>query len=102
MQLSQWLYFGGKRRGLLDIYPFCRTPFAGDDAFTLAMVQKRADKGDAGAIKVLGDNYFHTHYHGDLGLTKDVPRAIELWTEAAELIWINRCTPRARTRVLRW
>ena len=29
---------------------------------------------------MLGDNYFQ----GYLGLTKDVPRAIELWTEAAE------------------
>ncbi|EJK59816.1 hypothetical protein THAOC_19918 [Thalassiosira oceanica] len=47
----------------------------------LAMVQKRVSKGDAAAIKVLGDRYCH----GDLGLAKNVPRAIELWTEAAEL-----------------
>ncbi|EJK56409.1 hypothetical protein THAOC_23704 [Thalassiosira oceanica] len=32
------------------------------------------------AITYLGSNYFY----GELGLTKDVPRAIELWTEAAE------------------
>ena len=32
-------------------------------------------------MKWLGDKYFH----GELGLAKDVPRAVELWTEAAEL-----------------
>ena len=47
----------------------------------LELVQKRVGKGDADAMKFLGDQYFY----GDLGLTKDVPRAIELWTEAAEL-----------------
>jgi len=45
------------------------------------MIQKRVDKGDAEAINNIGQTYFH----GDLGLSKDVPRAIELWTEAAEL-----------------
>ncbi|EJK49743.1 hypothetical protein THAOC_31348 [Thalassiosira oceanica] len=45
------------------------------------MVRKRANKGDARAKKVLGEQY----YNGKLGLTKDVTRAIELWTEAAEL-----------------
>ncbi|EJK55256.1 hypothetical protein THAOC_25028 [Thalassiosira oceanica] len=47
----------------------------------LAMIQKRVGKGDAEAIKVLGEQY----YVGELGLARDVPRAIELWTEAAEL-----------------
>ncbi|EJK66885.1 hypothetical protein THAOC_12146 [Thalassiosira oceanica] len=47
----------------------------------LAMIQKRVSKGDLEAIRVLGDGYCH----GDLGLAKDVPRAIELLTEAAEL-----------------
>ena len=69
------------KQGLLDICPFCRTPPPADDASTLAMVQRRADKGDAVAIGYLGD-YF---YHGLLGLAKDVPRAIKLWTNAAEL-----------------
>mmetsp|Transcript_25752 Transcript_25752/g.61212 ORF Transcript_25752/g.61212 Transcript_25752/m.61212 type:complete len:170 (+) Transcript_25752:1-510(+) len=45
------------------------------------MTQKRVDKGDAAAMQFLGDNY----YHGMLGLAKDVPRAIDLWTEAADL-----------------
>ena len=44
------------------------------------MIQKRVDKGDAEAIKFLAQMY----YHGSLGLTKDLPRAIELYTEAAE------------------
>ena len=70
-----------QRRGIYGSCPFCRTPFAKDDASTLAMVQKRVDKGDAEAINHLGEKYFH----GELGLTKDAPRAIELYTEAAEL-----------------
>ena len=45
------------------------------------MIQKRVDKTDAEAINYLGN----ICYQGYLGLTKDVPRAIELWTEAAEL-----------------
>ena len=70
-----------RQRGMLNGCPFCRTPIPTDEASQLAMIQKRVDKGDAEAIKVLGDQY----YQGELGLTKDVPRAIELWTEAAEL-----------------
>ena len=61
--------------------PFCRMPHPDDDASALAMIQKRVDKGDAEAIKHLGDKY----YFGGLGLTKDFPRAVELWKEAAEL-----------------
>ncbi|EJK71561.1 hypothetical protein THAOC_06983 [Thalassiosira oceanica] len=70
-----------RRRGMNDRCPFCRTPIPEDDAPMLAMIRKRVDKGDAEAITLLGEHY----YYGDLGLTKDVPRAIELWTEAAEL-----------------
>ena len=70
-----------RQRGMLDSCPFCRTPLPADDASELAMVQKRADKGDAEAIKGLGDDCCN----GNLGLAKDVPRAIELWTEAVEL-----------------
>ena len=70
-----------RQQGLLDICEFCRTPFPPDDASQLAMIEKRVDKGDAEAIKVLGIKYFY----GELGLTKDVPRAVELWMEAAEL-----------------
>ncbi|EJK70277.1 hypothetical protein THAOC_08375 [Thalassiosira oceanica] len=70
-----------RQRGMNDRCPFCRTPFPADDASTLAMIQKRVSKGDSEAIAYLGDKY----YNGSLGLAKDVPRAIELWTEAAEL-----------------
>ncbi|EJK73432.1 hypothetical protein THAOC_04945, partial [Thalassiosira oceanica] len=70
-----------QRRGMNGLCEFCRTPLSRDDASELAMVQKRVDKGDAEAIKVLGDQY----YNGKPGLAKNVPRAIELWTEAAEL-----------------
>ena len=57
------------------------TPTTTDEASALAMIQKRADKGDAAAIAHLG----HQYSNGRLGLTKDATRAIELWTEAAEL-----------------
>ena len=70
-----------EQHGLDDSCPFCRTSFTDNDASILAMIQKRVRKGDAEAINFLGGKY----YHGKLGLTKDVPRAIELWTEAAEL-----------------
>ncbi|EJK48396.1 hypothetical protein THAOC_32809 [Thalassiosira oceanica] len=45
------------------------------------MIQKRVGKGDAEAKHFLGNKY----YFGHLGLAKDVPLAIELWMEAAEL-----------------
>ena len=68
-------------RGMNDLCPFCRTALPADDASQLAMVTKRVDKRDAEAMHFLGQKYFH----GELGLKKDIPRAIELWTEAAEL-----------------
>ncbi|EJK44136.1 hypothetical protein THAOC_37352, partial [Thalassiosira oceanica] len=73
-----------RQRGLRGC-EFCRTPLPHDDASGLAMVQKRVSKGDAEAINHLGEQY----YYGDLGLAKDVPRAIELWTEAAALGSVN-------------
>ncbi|EJK53482.1 hypothetical protein THAOC_27082 [Thalassiosira oceanica] len=39
------------------------------------------NRGDAVAINNLAEQ----HYHGNLGLAKDLPRSIELWAEAAEL-----------------
>ena len=47
----------------------------------LAMIQARVQKKDPEAIYYLGKQY----YLGDLGLQKDMRRAVELWTEAAEL-----------------
>ena len=69
------------QRGMNETCPFCRTTLPTNEASILAMIQKRVDKGDARAIKHLGSKY----YFGELGLTKDAPRAAELWTEAAEL-----------------
>ncbi|EJK74271.1 hypothetical protein THAOC_04062, partial [Thalassiosira oceanica] len=68
-------------RGMLDSCPFCRTKVPDNDASSLAMMQKRADKKDAEAIYQLGNAYRQGHF----GMVKDVPRAIEMWTEAAEL-----------------
>ena len=70
-----------RQRGIGNLCEFCRTPLPDDEVSKLAMIQKRVDKGDAAAIRHLGVKYFH----GELGLTVNVPRAIELWTEAAEL-----------------
>ena len=71
----------GVKRGIGFICEFCRTPVAKDDAAHLAMVQARVDKKDPEAITHLGELYME----GKLGLVKDMSRAVELWTEAAEL-----------------
>ncbi|EJK57024.1 hypothetical protein THAOC_22978 [Thalassiosira oceanica] len=67
------------KRGMLDC-AFCRTSYPGNDADKLAMVQARVAKKDPVAINFLGEQYFY----GKLGLQKDTPRAVELYTEAAE------------------
>ena len=69
------------QRGMGDSCAFCRTPTPKDDASRIAMVQKRIAAGDADAMEFLAGSY----YHGVLGLEKDVQRAIELRTKAAEL-----------------
>ena len=74
-------FLAAQQRGMYSSCPFCRTALPRDNESVLAMVQRRVDKGDAEAMKKLGDDYDT----GGLGVTKDVPRAIELWTEAAEL-----------------
>ena len=45
------------------------------------MLQARVTKKDSEAVYNLGLSL----YHGNLGLQKDARRAVELWTEAAEL-----------------
>ena len=70
-----------RQRGMGDRCPFCRSPRPTDDESALAMIQKRVDKYDSAAIYLLGNEYLH----GGTGLAKDVPRAIELWSEAANL-----------------
>jgi len=68
-------------RGMNDRCAFCRTTRPCGDASVLAMIQKRVNKGNVEAIYFLGE----ISYQGTHGLAKDVSRAIELWTEAAEL-----------------
>ncbi|EJK74004.1 hypothetical protein THAOC_04346, partial [Thalassiosira oceanica] len=60
---------------------YCRTLPPENDEDTLAMVHARVAKKDPEAINHLGEKYCH----GRLGLQKDMQRAVELWTEAAEL-----------------
>ena len=72
--------FAARQRGLRGC-EFCRTTRPTDDAPKLVLIQKRVYKRDAEAINNLAQKY----YYGKLGLTKDASRAIELWTEAAEL-----------------
>ena len=45
------------------------------------MIQKRVEKKDPEAIYLLGQKYFF----GSLGLQKDMRKAFDLFTEAAEL-----------------
>jgi len=69
-----------EKRGMLDC-AFCRTPRSEVDGAKLAKVQARVDAKDPAAINYLAELY----YFGLEGLAKDLPRAIELWREAAEL-----------------
>ncbi|EJK48273.1 hypothetical protein THAOC_32947, partial [Thalassiosira oceanica] len=69
------------QHGMLETCPFCRTPTQFSDAAALPLVQKRVDAKDPKATEYLAQAY----YNGRYGLEKDVPRAIELWTEAARL-----------------
>ncbi|EJK71016.1 hypothetical protein THAOC_07582, partial [Thalassiosira oceanica] len=73
-------HMAAKKRGLADC-PFCRTPYPKNDAVGLALVKARVLKKDPEAINNLGQQY----YHGRLGLHKDMRKAVELFTEAAEL-----------------
>ena len=68
------------KRGMRDC-PFCRTPTPKTDSQTLAMIQKRVDKGDPVAIYNLGSQ----HEYGQFGLEKDMARTVELYERAAQL-----------------
>ena len=69
-----------KKRGMFDC-PFCRAPRPDSDTDQLAMIQARVEKKDPEATLLLGQRYFF----GSLGLQKDVRKAVELFTKAAEL-----------------
>ncbi|EJK77025.1 hypothetical protein THAOC_01171, partial [Thalassiosira oceanica] len=68
------------KRGMFDC-AFCRTPCPDSDADHLAMIQARVKKKDPEAANYLGQKYFF----GSLGLQKDMQKAVELYTKAAEL-----------------
>ena len=69
------------QRGMGERCAFCRTPTPDSDADTIVQVQERVDAKDPVAIDYLA----HAYWKEDHGLQKDIPRAIELWTEAARL-----------------
>ncbi|EJK77826.1 hypothetical protein THAOC_00315 [Thalassiosira oceanica] len=69
------------RRGMSRHCPYCRTPMTCNKADQLAMVQARAAKRDPAAIHFLGLTYFH----GEMGIQKDIRKAVEITEEAAEL-----------------
>ena len=65
----------------MDDCAFCKTPIPDNEVDRLVMLQARVTKKDSEAVYNLGLSL----YHGNLGLQKDARRAVELWTEAAEL-----------------
>ena len=69
-----------KKRGMRDC-PFCRTRYPNNDTDALAMVRARVKKKDPDAINFLGEKYFL----GEIGLQRDMQKAVKLYTEAAEL-----------------
>ena len=69
------------RRQGMNGCAFCRTPFPVTDAGVLEMIKARVAKKDPEAIDDLGGQIFYA----GLGLEKDMQRAVELWTKAAEL-----------------
>mmetsp|Transcript_32451 Transcript_32451/g.74119 ORF Transcript_32451/g.74119 Transcript_32451/m.74119 type:complete len:268 (+) Transcript_32451:326-1129(+) len=73
------------RREMEKTCAFCRTPTPDSDAAKLSLVQKRVDAKDPVATALLADAY----YNGDYVLQQDISRAIELWTEAANLGNLN-------------
>ena len=65
----------------MDSCAFCRTPMPKNSAAELAMIRARVAKKDPDAMDRLGEYYCFEF--GDL--QEDMQKAIELWTEAAEL-----------------
>ena len=73
-------FMAADKRGMLDC-PFCRTRLPGNEADELAMILARVEKKDPNALHYLGLVYCD----GKLGIQKDMQKAVELYTEAAEL-----------------
>ena len=66
--------------------PFCREPAAKTDGAIFQQLEKLAEKGNPVAIGILG-----TTYSLGKGVTKDIKKAIELWTKAAALGDVFSC-----------
>ena len=73
--------WAAKRQGIANTCAFCRTTAPKNNEEGLALVQNRVAAKNPEAICHLGAAYFR----GTLGLEKNEPRAIKLWSEAAEL-----------------
>ncbi|EJK73454.1 hypothetical protein THAOC_04920 [Thalassiosira oceanica] len=80
-QICRGCAMAAQKRGMLDNCAFCRTPGPENDADDLAMIKARVAKNDPVAILFLGQKY----NYGLSGLQKDMRKAVELYTEAAEL-----------------
>jgi TPR repeat protein len=61
--------------------PFCNTDRDKTDEEAVKEMMKRVEVNDAGAMYILGNDY----YDGKLGLLRDREKAIELYVRAAEL-----------------
>ena len=78
---SGCIYAVEKRDGGVGLCPFCRTPAPTAEEILLEQYKKRAELGDADAIRNLGCCYFD----GSHGLPQDYAKALGLWHQAAEL-----------------
>ena len=61
--------------------PFCNANVAIENEIAIELVKKRVEANDAESMHYLGLSYAK----GDLGLRQDRTKALELWTQAAEL-----------------
>ncbi|EJK61329.1 hypothetical protein THAOC_18215 [Thalassiosira oceanica] len=84
-RLCDGCVLASRQRGMGNICAFCRTATPDSEAAILAQVRKRVDAKDPVATEYLGQLY----YYGKHGLQPDIPQAIELWTEAARLGYLN-------------
>ena len=70
------------KSGMIGTCAFCKSDHVNKtDGERVDERLKRVEVNDAGAMCVLGTDY----YHGQLGLQQDRARAMELWKQAAEL-----------------
>ena len=64
-----------------DLCAFCRMPMSKSNEEDLKRVKKRMKVNDSEAFCTLG----WWHYRGQMGLTKDINKALEFWKQAAKL-----------------